>query len=238
MKTSVERDMAENTTGRPLGTPATAVRVALVEDDDDQRAFAQEEIEAHPEFVLTGVFTTGEDAVAGLAACRPDVALVDIELPGISGIEVVRACKDGLTGTQFMMLTVIEDVPKVVAALSAGATGYLLKKDLPTRLYESVLELHRGGSPMSSSIARQVVLRFQGGAEATQGNAAETSMERVAGLTGREREILELLAAGRLYKEIAAKLGIGQGTVNTHIRKIYEKLHAHNRWEAVRMARR
>lgn len=211
------------------------IRVALIEDDADQRRFVREELAGHRELAVAGTFASGEEAVGCLTRVRPDVVLVDIGLPGLTGIEVVARCKPDLPGAQFMMLTVIEDVAKVYAALAAGATGYLLKKDIPGRLFEAIRELWGGGSPMTASIARQVVLAFQ-----HRPDAPDTSLggEASSTLTEREREILELLAAGRLYKEIGVQLGIGLGTVNTHIRRIYEKLHVRNRSEAVRSARR
>lgn len=216
------------------------IRLALIEDDPDQRRWVREQVAVHADLQVVGVFASGGDAMERLGHTRPDVVLVDIGLPDHSGIEVVAHWKPRMPRTQFMMLTVIEDVAKVYAALSAGATGYLLKKDIPSRLYEAVRELWGGGSPMTGSIARKVVSAFcgrEGGSfgSVPGGGVAEAS-DGGTGLTPRERQILDLLAAGRLYKEIADALGIGMGTVNTHIRHIYEKLHAHNRSEAVRLA--
>lgn len=212
-----------------------SIRVVLIEDDPDQRRYAREELTSHRELEVVGTFVSGEDALGQLARVRPDVVLVDIGLPGLSGIDVVARCKPDMPGVQFMMLTVIEDVAKVYAALAAGATGYLLKKDIPGRLFEAIRELWGGGSPMSASIARQVVLAFRPRSASSGDSRVQ---EASSSLTDREQEILDLLAAGRLYKEIADHLGIGLGTVNTHIRRIYEKLHVHNRSEAIASTRR
>ena len=155
---------------------------------------------------------------------KPSVALVDINLPGISGIECVRRLKPQLPGTQFVMLTVYEDVDHIYKALTAGASGYLLKRVPRAELLEALKDVHNGGSPMSSNIARKVVQSFQ----QMQSPAAETE-----NLSPREREVLELLARGYLYKEIADALHISVPTVNTHIRRIYEKLHVRSRFQAV-----
>lgn len=214
------------------GAPASPrpIRVALVEDDAVQRAGIVELLAGAPEIQLAGAWGSAAAALEALPALRPDVGLVDIGLPETSGVELVRLLKPALPGTQFLMLTVVEDVPRVFAALAAGATGYLLKKDAPARLASAIGELHEGGSPMSGSIARQVVLVFQR-------EPAQASPE-AASLTDRERQILDLLAAGRLYKEIGDALDIRLGTVRTYVRRIYEKLHARNRGEAVALARR
>lgn len=219
------------------GSPCLPIRIALVEDDAEQRRYVREEIAAHPELLVVGVFESGTDAVARLAKTRPTVALVDIGLPDLSGIDVVQRCKPSLPDVQFMMLTVIEDAAKVYAALAAGATGYLLKKDIHARLYDAVRELRDGASPMSGSIARQVVAAFQqfGAPTGSKGDAPSEHEPPARALTERERQILNLLATGRLYKEIADTLGIALGTVHTHIRRIYEKLHARNRTEAIRI---
>ncbi len=213
------------------------IRVAVVEDDPDQSRCIRDAVAAHPELQVVGAFETGEAAAAHLPGCAPDVVLVDVGLPGISGIEVVAACKPRMPRSQFMMLTVIEDPEKVFAALAGGATGYLLKMEIPTRLLPALLELQAGGSPMTGSIARQVVVAFQRSGLGARPAAATADPQEDLRLSEREREILRLLEQGRLYKEIADQLGIALGTVNTHIRRIYEKLHVHSRAEATRYAR-
>lgn len=169
-------------------------------------------------------------ATEALPARRPAVVLVDIGLPGQSGIALVASLKSRLPATQSLMLTVCDDSEHVFSALAAGASGYLLKKDAPMELLDAIRDLHAGGSPMSSAIARKVVMRFQPRAPEPARRLAPDSP-----LTPREQEILALLGQGFIYKEIAWDLGIGLGTVRTHIRRIYEKLHARNRTEAVRL---
>lgn len=213
------------------------IRVALIEDDPEQSRSIRDAVAADPDLEMAGTFETGEEAVAHLADGEPDVALVDIGLPGLSGTEVVAACQPHMPRTQFMMLTVIEDSGKVYSALAAGATGYLLKKDVPKRLAPAVHELRAGGSPMSGSIARQVVLAFQRSGLGPGFPGGATAERKDEPLSEREREILRLLEEGRLYKEIGDHLGIALGTVNTHIRRIYEKLQVHSRAEATRYAR-
>jgi DNA-binding NarL/FixJ family response regulator len=153
------------------------------------------------------------------------VVLFDINLPGMNGIECVRRLKPRLPDTQFVMVTVYEDANHIFNALSAGASGYLLKQMRRTELLDALRDVHAGGSPMSSQIARKVVQNFY--RNETQNNGATVE------LSGREREVLELLARGFLYKEIAEMLKISVQTVNTYIRRIYEKLHVRSRAQAV-----
>ena len=148
---------------------------------------------------------------------------MDMNLPGMSGIECIKLVKEKCPGTQFMMFTVYETDDKVLQALQAGATGYLLKRTGPQRILESIKELSQGGSPMSSNIARKLVNIF----------LHEKSRTKKEILSERENEVLQLLADGLLYKEIAERLHIGHGTVRQHIHNIYEKLHVQNRTEAV-----
>ena len=167
----------------------------------------------------------GESALAQLPALRPDVVLMDIRLPGLSGIECVRRLKAVLPGVQIVMLTVFEDEERVFDALAAGATGYLVKRTPPAEILAAIAEVRRGGSPMSSAIARKVVQAFQHSRRSAPGGALE--------LSPREQEILTLLARGLRYKEVADQLGIALDTVRSHIRRIYEKLHVTSRTEAV-----
>lgn len=165
-----------------------------------------------------------ELALEALPRERPDVVLMDINLPGMSGIECVRRLKPLLPATQFMMLTVYEDADHIFDALTAGASGYLLKQTPRQELLTALQEIQAGGSPMTSNIARKVVQSFQ------RSPAAAGEPE---GLSPREREVLDLLARGYLYKEIADALRISGPTVNTYIRRIYEKLHVRSRGQAV-----
>ena len=199
------------------------IKVAIVEDLDEVREGLASFINFDPELKVVGSFANGEDAVAALPDNQPDIAIVDIHLPGISGIECIEAVKEKCPGTQFMMFTVYENDDKVFEALKAGATSYLLKKTPPAAIIESLKDLYQGGSPMSSNIARKLVSSYQG-----QEKNTNTLL-----LSPRENEIVELLAKGLLYKEIADHLNIVTGTVRQHIHKIYEKLHVQNRTEAI-----
>ena len=157
---------------------------------------------------------------------KPDVVLADINLSGLSGIDCVRQLKPVMAETQFLMLTVFEDGDHIFDALTAGASGYLLKRTPREELLSSIKQVHEGGSPMTSYIARKVVLWFQ----QKQSSAPKKQPEE---LSAREREILRLLARGYAYKEMADTLGISMGTINTHIYRIYQKLHVRSRGEAV-----
>ena len=213
----------------PMLQPTISIRLALVEDDPTQRESFLLLLRKAGDLEVTGEFATIAEAMEALPRLRPDVALVDISFPAGSGIELVRVLKPLLPGTQFMMLTVLEDADRLFAALKAGATGYLIKRDAQDRLVPAVREIHAGGSPMSSAIARYVVAAFQ--------RSIRPDLEE-SKLSPREKEILDQLAEGRLYKEIADSLNIGLGTVRTHIRRMYERLHVRNRTEAVRRAKR
>lgn len=207
----------------PLPT-ARRIRVAIVEDDSAVRAILREWIQQSADFECACDFGDAETAIAALPAHAPDVALVDINLPGASGIECVRRLKPKLPATQFVMLTVYEDSDHIFAALSAGATGYLLKRTPRDALLAALREVHAGGSPMSSNIARKVVQSLQ--QPRPKAKASEI-------LSAREAEVLELLSRGHVYKEIAEAIGISLPTVNTYIRRIYEKLHVHSRSQAI-----
>jgi DNA-binding NarL/FixJ family response regulator len=165
-----------------------------------------------------------ESALARLPVEQPAVVVVDINLPGMSGIECVRRLKPLLPKTQFVMVTVYEDADHIFNALAAGASGYLLKQTPRDELLAALQDVHAGGSPMTSNIARKVVQSFQ---------RTGPYVDEAANLSPREREVLELLARGYLYKEISATLGISTPTVNTYIRRIYEKLHVRSRAQAV-----
>src|SRR5689334_19835705 len=179
------------------------IKVAIVEDLDEVREGLASFINFDPELKVVGSFANGEDAVAALPDNQPDIAIVDIHLPGITGIECIEAVKEKCPGTQFMMFTVYENDEKVFEALKAGASSYMLKKTPPAAIIESVKDLYQGGSPMSSNIARKLVSSYQG---------KEKNIESLS-LSPRENEIVELLAKGLLYKEIADHLNIVTGTV-------------------------
>lgn len=199
------------------------ITVCIVEDIPEIRLSVKRMLDESEAFLCLGAFEDAVTAVKGLPALHPDIVLMDINLPGMSGIECIKKVKDKCSDTQFMMFTIYEDSEQVFEALSAGASGYLLKKTPPGDLLRALEELHEGGAPMSAHIARKVVMAFR---------TPEPSKQ--AGLlSDREQEVLSLLAKGYLYKEIAAQLGISTGTVRQHIHKIYEKFHVQNRTEAL-----
>jgi DNA-binding NarL/FixJ family response regulator len=200
------------------------IKVSIVEDDGPAREILADWINHSAGFQCVGEHDSVEHALEHLPAEKPSVVLMDINLPGLSGIDGVRRLKPLLPETQFMMLTVYEDVDHVFDALAAGATGYLLKQTPRGELLDSIKEVHAGGSPMTGNIARRVVQAFH-----REAPAAPASAE----LSQREREVLELLARGYLYKEIMDALEVSRGTVNTYIRRIYEKLHVRSRSQAV-----
>lgn len=198
--------------------------VSIVEDDVSIRQILTGWINLASGFSCHTVHGTAESAMARLPEEQPQIVLVDINLPGASGIECVRRLKPLLPDTQFMMLTVYEDTAHIFDALKAGASGYLLKRTPREELIAALEQVHKGGSPMTSFIARRVVQSFY------QSPVVRGETE---GLSPREREVLELLASGYFYKEITEALGISISTVNTHVRRIYEKLHVHSRAQAV-----
>jgi DNA-binding NarL/FixJ family response regulator len=203
---------------------APVIRVAVVEDEPQVREGFRLLIDRSGRCACVAAFGSAEEALARLPSLEADVVLMDIQLPGMSGIECIRALKSRQPGLQIMMLTVFEDHDRIFQSLAAGASGYLLKQTPPGKLLEAIAELHRGGAPMSTQIARRVVETFQQPVP----NAGAT-----ARLSPREREIIERLGQGYLYKEIADQLGISVETVRTHIHNTYEKLHVRTRTEAV-----
>ena len=207
--------------------PQMSISLAIVEDLAEVREGLKQFISLNPEFAILGTFQTAEEAAQKLPQLNPDIVIMDINLPGMSGIECIRLIKKKIPRTQFMMFTVYENDEKVFEALKAGASGYLLKNTGLLQLIAALKELHNGGSPMSANIARKLVNLFQ------DEHVAE---EPAIGLSKRENEILLLLSKGLLYKEIADQLGISVGTVRQHIHKIYEKLHVQNRTEALNKA--
>jgi DNA-binding NarL/FixJ family response regulator len=203
-----------------------SIAVAIVEDDVPAREILAGWIRNADGFRLAGEYDDAETAIARLPIEKPSVVLFDINLPGMNGIECVRKLKPRLPDTQFVMVTVYEDANHIFNALSAGASGYLLKQTRRNELMDALKDVHAGGSPMSSQIARKVVQNFY------RTESQDASGETIE-LSPREREVLELLARGYLYKEIAEMLKISVQTVNTYIRRIYEKLHVRSRAQAV-----
>lgn len=200
------------------------IDVSIVEDDAVVRQILTDWISQAPDFRFVSSYGEGGEAIAGLPQDGPQVVLMDINLPDVSGIECVRQLKVAMPGAQFLMLTVYEDADHIFEALAAGATGYLLKRTPREELLAAIRQVHEGGSPMTSYIARKVVQAFQR-------PLAKTPADN--NLSPREWEVLKLLARGLAYKQIADSLGITISTVNTYIMRIYEKLHVRSRGEAV-----
>lgn len=212
------------------------IRVAIVEDSREVREGLSWLFRNSPGFECAGTYSTGEEALRQLPGHPPDVVLMDIGLPGISGIDCIARLRRQCPRTQIAMLSVFEDEERIFASLTAGATGYLLKKTPPAGILEAVADLHAGGSPMTSQIARKVLTAFVGRRSPRPTALPEPAAPGTAAagnLCAREREILELLAKGHRYKEIADALGITIHTVRTFIRRMYEKLEVHSRTEAL-----
>ena len=200
------------------------VTIAIVEDSAMLRDNLEAMLRREPSFRCVGAFPDAEQALAALPSLQPAVVLMDIKLPGINGVECVRRLAGELPGIQVIMLTVYDDSDMVFDSLAAGASGYLLKPVKSEQLIEAIQELRDGGAPMSMSIARRVVQAFK---------KSTPVADPDANLWAREVEILELLAKGFLKKEIAEQLKISYWTVQTHVGRIYKKLHVHSRAQAV-----
>ena len=201
------------------------ISISIIEDDAPTRQILADWIRQAEGFRLLSEHGSAESAIASLPREKPDLVLTDINLPGLSGIACVRELKALLPQTQFMMLTVYKDDDNIFQALSAGASGYLLKQTPRAELIAALRQVHEGGSPMTSSVARKVVQAFQ--------QYSHSLGPALVNLTPREVEVLNLLAQGYLYKEISEALAVSMPTVATHIRRIYEKLQVHSRSQAV-----
>ena len=203
------------------------ISVAIVEDNNDIRQALEQIITMADGYTLAGSCINGEEAINKIPNLNPAVVLMDINLGGINGIECVKILKELYPEILFMMCTVYEEDEKIFEALSAGANGYILKKTTPDKLLSAITELYEGGAPMSSQIANKVVAAFK------NKPAVSLNNELLDVLSKREKEILEALSKGLLYKEIADQLFISPQTVRKHVYHIYEKLHVGNRVEAV-----
>ncbi len=203
---------------------AMVIAVCIVEDDSQARKILAGWVSRAEGFRLAGEWGDAETALEALPKAKPGVVLMDINLPGLSGVEAVKRLKPLLPETQFVMLTVYEDADHIYDALAAGATGYLLKQTPRDELLAALEDVYRGGSPMTSNIARKVVQSFRQSAVPVAPDDE---------LSPREQEVLDLLARGYLYKEIAERLNISVPTVNTYVRRMYEKLHVRSRAQAV-----
>lgn len=198
------------------------ISVIVVEDLSEIRNSLVQLLQQQADILFLSAYPNADEAMPAIKEAQPDVVIMDINMPGISGIDCIRNIKDDCPGTQFMIFTIYENDEKIFDALAAGASGYLLKKTPAEKIIEAIKELHHGGSPMSSQIARKVLGHFK-----------ETKQQAHISLTNKENEVLLLLSKGFLYKEIAAQLSITVGTVTQHIHRIYEKLHVANRTEAI-----
>jgi DNA-binding NarL/FixJ family response regulator len=201
-----------------------SIAVSIVEDNSQVRSSLAKLIDSSPGYRCLSRHGSAEEALKEIPGLRPQVVLMDINLPGLNGVECARQLKPQLPGTQIIMLTVYQNTEHIFNALAAGATGYMLKQTPPAELLAAIKDVHAGGSPMSSHIARKIVQSFQ---------PTPAANAEAASLSPREAEVLNLLAKGFLYKEIAEQMGVSYATVHTHIRHIYEKLHVRSRTEAV-----
>ncbi len=200
------------------------IKVAVVDDDEGIRASLTALIKRAPALRFAGDYADAEAALKDIPRRPPDVVLMDINLPGINGVECVRQLKSSLPSVQFLMLTVYEDSDSLFNSLKAGASGYLLKRTASARLIEAIRDVYSGGAPMSPQLARRVVQHFSRGSEGAS---------PVSKLTPGERDFLDQLANGYAYKEIADRMKISIDTVRSYVRTVYEKLHVHTRTEAV-----
>jgi DNA-binding NarL/FixJ family response regulator len=200
------------------------IKVAIVDDDDGIRTSLATLIRRAPALRLVGDYADAEAALREIPHRTPDVVLMDINLPGVNGVECVRQLKGSLPAVQFLMLTVYEDSDSLFNSLKAGASGYLLKRTASARLLDAIRDVHGGGSPMTPQLARRVVQYFS-----RQGDGDSP----VARLTPGEKDFLDQLAKGYAYKEIADRMTISIDTVRSYVRTVYEKLHVHSRTEAV-----
>ncbi len=198
--------------------------IAVVEDDAGLRRQLLQILENIPDFECVGAFTSGEEALQRIPEANPDVVLMDIQLPRMSGIQCVAELKRIAPQMQFIMVTVYEDSERIFKALKAGASGYLVKSAPPEQLIEAIRDVFSGGSPMSSHIARKVVQHF---------HLLGPAPEEANNLSPREQQVLSLLASGYLYKEIGSRLNIGVETVRTYVKSICLKMHVRSRIEAV-----
>ena len=207
-----------------MGNEHIVVRLGVVEDKPAFRRGLGAIFELTPGIECVGMYATGEEGLREIPKAAPDVVLMDINLPGISGIECTRELRRLCPRAQVVMLTIEENTERLFAALRAGAAGYLLKNAPPGEIIEGVELVAKGGSPMSAAIARRVVESFHG--------KQEPSTQKEV-LTAREAQVLEAIAHGKRVKEVAVELGLGVTTIQTYLRRIYEKLQVHSQAEAV-----
>ena len=200
-----------------------AITISIVEDDPKTRSNLMALLKGEPRLSPLAAYASGEEAVRGIPAGKPQVALVDIHLPGMSGIECTARLKSQMPELHVLMLTAYEDSDLIFNSLRAGASGYLLKRMVPTELIQAIEQVLLGGAPMSMRVARKVVDHF---------HQIRQPVSEVEKLSKREQEVITLLAKGYFYKEIGESLGISLGSVRTYLQRIYEKLHVQSRTEA------
>jgi DNA-binding NarL/FixJ family response regulator len=198
--------------------------VIVVEDDDRLRDQMLKILVSAADIKCLGTFASAEDALPEILNKSPDVVLMDIKLPGISGIQCVAEIKKSAPAIQIVMVTIYEDSERLFKALKAGANGYIVKSSAPEQLVDAIRDVYKGGAPMSSHIARKVVKHF---------NVIGSSADELQSLSEREREVLNLLAEGFIYKEIGDKLSIAPETVRAHVKNICQKMHVRCRVEAI-----
>lgn len=227
---------ADATTTIRADQTTDAIRVAIIEDDAGTRRGLRDIVESDPGCHCVGEFRSVAESLAGIPGLAPRVTLVDVNLPDGTGVDVVRQLAAAMPATEFVMLTLYQDSDILFDALAAGAHGYLIK---PVRVDELLAAIHDvvdGGAPMSSMVARRIVRSFERHAPPTV--APLPKGYETVDLAPREREVLDLLSAGAMYKEVAKQLGVSRNTVITYIRRIYKKLHVHSRHHAVERYRR
>jgi DNA-binding NarL/FixJ family response regulator len=204
------------------------IKVAIFEDNHALRESLQQLINTVDDMICTGAFPDANKLIRNIEMANPDVVMMDINMPGISGIEAVQLIKEKFPDVQIMMQTVFEDNDKIFAAICAGASGYMLKKTAPQKMIEAIRETCHGGAPMTASVAVKVLQMFRSQSFGRKNEFLD--------LSGREKEILALLVQGKSYKIVASECFISIDTVSTHVRHIYEKLHVHSKSEAVAKA--
>lgn len=211
------------------------ITVAIVDDEPVIQTGLENLLKRSPGFACVGVYSDAESAMKGLPLRPPDVLLMDIQLPGLDGISAIRTLRGRLPNTEIIMLTALEDRERTFAAFTSGASGYLLKGTRPSKILEAIKEVYAGGAPMSASIARRLV-KFFGSENNPVPTASQPRVQAVASnshLTARERQVLNLMAEGLLYKEAADRLGLSVDTIRAHLRNVYKKLGVRNRTEAL-----
>ncbi|HEV8541916.1 MAG TPA: response regulator transcription factor [Verrucomicrobiae bacterium] len=217
--------------------PKESITVGILEDSLATRQGLAFIVNHTPGLHCVAACGSAEEAIPAFASFQPNVILCDINLPVMSGVEFVAKMHPLLPETQFLMLTVLEDYETIFAALRAGATGYLLKATPPVKLVDAIHEIVTGGSPMSSQVARQVIDAWKTTNVPVTAPAPRKEINPLSELSEREGEVLHLISLGFLYKEVADTLGISQGTVRSHIQRIYRKLHVRSKIEAIQRVR-